>query len=208
MKLTAQAAQDIIRIHEDLIKFLSISLGHKDKGDIYSATDKVDCKINGARIYSKTLKKGSIILGHYQTATFVNWNRRTASASLQQYMSNEGFVLAIPLYALILCIKISQNHSNSEDGANNLINGLVKWIKYRSSEKERLGKLKEIFYSDVKLLKTVKKISKRRKDESLEEGFVKFCIGTDIYTDNKANCKEILEFLENRYKIGLNYLNN
>ncbi|MHB1813171.1 MAG: hypothetical protein ACYCPR_12315, partial [Thermoplasmataceae archaeon] len=191
-----------------LIKFLSISLGHTDQGDIYSATDKVDCKINGARIYSKTLKKGSIILGYYQTATFVNWNRRTASASLQQYMSNEGFVLVIPLTALILCIKISQNHSNSEDGANNLINGLVKWIKYRSAEKERLGKLKEIFYSDVKLLKTVKKISKRRKDGSLEEGFVKFCIGTDIYPDNKANYKEILEFLENRYKIVLNYLNN
>ena len=65
--------------------------------------------------------------------------------------------------AVRLCIKIAQNRDNSEDGINNLINSLVKWIKYRSAEKERLGKLKEIFYSDVKLLKTVKEDLKKKE---------------------------------------------
>jgi death-on-curing protein len=206
MKLTAQ---DVIRIHEDLIKSQSISPGYKSKDDIYSLIDKLDSKIFGNRIYDTPFKKGAALFeGIIRLHPFIDGNKRTALASLQQYMSNEGFLLIIPLSAVRLCIKIAQNRDNSEDGINNLINSLVKWIKYRSAEKERLGKLKEIFYSDVKLLKTVKKISKRRKDGSLEEGFVKFCIGTDIYPDNKANYKEILEFLENRYKIVLNYLNN
>lgn len=139
---------------------------------------------------------------------FIDGNKRTALTSLQQYLSNEGFILVIPLSAVRLCIKIAQNHDNSEDGINQLITILVKWIKYRSTKKDQLENLKKILDSDVKLLKTVRKIAKRRRDSSLKNRFLEYCIGTDIYHDNKTNYMEILEFLENRYKIVLNYLNN
>ena len=88
MKLTAQ---DVIRIHEDLIKSQSISPGYKSKDDIYSLIDKLDSKIFGIRIYDTPFKKGAALFeGIIRLHPFIDGNKRTALASLQQYMSNEG----------------------------------------------------------------------------------------------------------------------
>jgi len=50
-------AQDIIQIHEDLIKFQSISSGYKNKDDIFSLIDKLDTDIFGTKLYEDEIKK-------------------------------------------------------------------------------------------------------------------------------------------------------
>jgi hypothetical protein len=107
-----------------------------------------------------------------------------------------------------MCIKVAKNHDNSEDGVNQLINSLVKWIKYRSAKKYQIRKIKKILKSDVKLLQKLGEIADRRKDSSLNNQFLEYFIGADIYPGNKVNYEEIFEFLENRYEIIRKYLKN
>ena len=139
---------------------------------------------------------------------FIDGNKRTALASLQQYPLNEKIIFVIPLSAVRFCIKVAENHDIFEEGNNNLIASIEKWIRFRSKPINNTSGIFKIIKYDISFLIKVKSLSRARKDKELMNNVIHFFLALDLYPDSKTDYNEILGFLKARYQLILNYLKN
>ena len=104
------------------------------------------------------------------------------------------------------CTTVAENHDISEEGTNNLIASIEKWIGFRSKSLNNTSGIFKIIKYDISFLNKVKSLSRARKDKGLRNKVIHFFLALDLYPDNETDYNEIPGFLKARYQLILNYL--
>jgi death-on-curing protein len=189
----------IIDIHSELLRRYSIEPGFRDKHAINSIIYKMNNKISGNEIYPDDYSKAaSMFEGIIRFHPFIDGNKRTALASIQEYLLEKNIVFVIPLSAVRFAVKVAQENRLDQDIIENLITNISGWLKYRSASFNDARQLKKIYEYDIKLIKKIAKIAKERKDPEITSRTIDYWLAKDIYPDSDITLEQVLQFLGER----------
>ena len=115
-------SERVIDIHEELLKHHKIEPGFKDKNIIDSIVYKMNAQINKQELYSDTYKKAaSLFEGLIRFHPFIDGNKRTALASLQEFLLENDILFMIPYGAVRFAVKVAKRTSLEQDDIENLL---------------------------------------------------------------------------------------
>ena len=200
-------SQTIDEIHQQLLSNAHIQNGYRDKYCLTSITEGMEIQFNGKQIYPTLFEKSAFMFeGIVRLHPFIDGNKRTALASIQEYLLENGYIFIMPLSAVRFTIRVASITTLENDRITSLIQNISSWISSRTAPINKITEIKEIYKIDIKLLHTLKKISKSRRDREMLDDVIGYWVGNDIYPDNKYYFKDFVDFYANRQTKILGYL--
>ncbi len=199
--------QSIISIHAELSKEHKIEPGFKDKNLIDSICAKSFAEIHGQELYPTVyLKASAIFEGIIRFHPFVDGNKRTALASCQEFRFENDLIFIIPLSAVRFAVKVAQKTELNQDDIESLTMNVSNWVKFRTVRFLELRGLMRIIRIDDKLLKKIKKISKKQNKPSLPDQVLDYWLAKDIYPETDITYEEMVNFQNERMERVIAFL--
>ncbi len=200
-------AETVFQIHEELSKKNKIEPGFRDRNIVGSILEKAEDNFFGYENYADVYLKAAVVFeGITRLHPFVDGNKRTALASTQEYLMDNGLLFVIPISAVRFTVKVATNNNLDQDKVESLIWNISKWIRYRTTDLTSFRKTMKLITSDLKVLRLLRKISKKRGDSDLENRVIDYWLGKDIYPDLELSYEEVIAFQEQRYRRMAKYL--
>ena len=185
----------VVDIHEELSINHKIEPGYKDKDIIGSIIYKINARINNQELYPDVyLKAASLFEGIIRFHPFIDGNKRTALASLQEFLLENDVIFIIPYSAVRFAVKVARQSSLDQDGIENLIHNISKWIKYRSYEGLKIRRLQKLLKFDIGLIENIEKIAKKKKNPSMVATTIDYWLAKDIYPDSDITFEQMVDF--------------
>lgn len=197
----------IVDIHEELLKHHKIEPGFKDKNLLDSILYKMNARISKQELYPTIFQKAaSLFEGIIRLHPFIDGNKRTALASVQEYLLENEVIFVIPLSAVRFAVKIAQHNRMGQDDIESLVNNIKNWIEDRSINLRNPTNIMRITAQDAELIASLEKISAKREDESILENTIDYWIAKDIYPESDFTFEQLMDFLEERMGHLLTFL--
>lgn len=191
--------ETIDNIHQQLLKNAHIESGYRDKLCLNSICDGMEIQFNDTEFYATVFERSAFMFeGIVRLHPFVDGNKRTALASIQEYLLENGYIFIMPLSAVRFTIKVASINSMESDRINSLMKDIATWIRYRTAVSTDPGKIRKILRIDRKLINTLGKVSRDRNRKELRNDAIRYWIGSDIYPDNNYYFSDFLEFYNER----------
>ena len=158
----------IINIHEALSIDFKLEPGFRDKELIDSIIQKIDEQISGQEIYPDLYSKAaSLFEGIIRFHPFIDGNKRTALASVQEYLLEKEVIFLIPLSAPRFAVTVAKQIPLDQDYVESLIASIIMWIKHRCANFYNIQRLLDLSKSDINLFEKIREIAKNRNDSNL-----------------------------------------
>lgn len=167
----------IINIHEDLAIDFKIEPGFRDKKLIDSIIQKIDEQISGQEIYPDLYSKAaSLFEGILRLHPFIDGNKRTALASVQEYLLEKEVIFLIPLSAPRFAVTVAKQIRLDQDYVESLISSIIMWIKHRCANFDNIQRLLDLSKSDINLFEKIREIAKNRNESNLLKKQLIICL--------------------------------
>ena len=114
--------ETIDNIHQQLLKNALIESGQRDKPCLNSICDGMEIQFNDTEFYATVFERSALMFeGIVRLHPFVDGNIRTALASIQEYLLENGYIFIMPLSAVRFTIKVASINSMESDRINSLM---------------------------------------------------------------------------------------
>ena len=189
----------IIKIHESLAIDFKLEPGFRDKKLIDSIIQKIDEQISGQEIYPDLYSKAaSLFEGIIRLHPFIDGNKRTALASVQEYLFEKEVIFLIPLSAPRFAVTVAKQIRPDQDYVESLIASIIMWIKHRCANFDNIQRLLDLSKSDIILFEKIREIAKNRNDSKLLTNTIFYMLATEIYPGLDTKPDDILKFFRDR----------
>lgn len=194
-------------IHIQLVQRHKIEPGYRDESSIDSILCSMDNCLYGKEIYGDVfLKAACMFEGIIRLHPFIDGNKRTALACVQEYLMENSIIFILPYSAVRFSVKLAKINCLEPDCILLLIHNISKWLRYRSATLDELDRIKEIMQEEERLIRNILEIGKRRRDTSMMERVLDSWLAKDIYPGYDISPKDLINFQNDRYKLVLNFL--
>ena len=152
------------------------------------------------------LKAASLFEGLIRFHPFVDGNKRTALASLLEYLLENGILFMIPIIAVRFAVKVAQRTGIEQDDIDTPVNNISYWIKFRSAEFTKLTKIWKAITLEGRLFKKIRRLSNKRKKPEILNQVIDYRLAKDVYPDSDITFDEMSKFQDERFAKFRNFL--
>lgn len=199
--------EKIIEIHQDIALKYSLNKGCLNKSNLISVLHKINEKLYHKELYPDVFDKAAVLFESIiRKHPFIDGNKRTALATVQEFLFECDYLFILPLSSPRFSIKIANLRSQDPDRIEQLIANISKWIRYRTVRITDHKAMKTIFDDDIKFFVNLKKISAIKGRPSMPQEIINYFLGVDIYPENIQNYTFIIEFYKERMVRLLNLI--
>lgn len=154
---------------------------------------------NNKEIYPTIFEKSAYLFeGIIRLHPVIDCNKRTALASIEEYLLENNHLFIKPLGSVRFTIKVARITNLENDSIQTLINNIVKWIRFRTVPITETRKAIQIIEVDIDMLEKLRKISIQRNKPELVQTILEYWIGSDIYPDSINQLKDISSYYKER----------
>lgn len=192
--MTELSVEEVIKIHDIVVKRFGISSGVINKGILDAVVKRPNTKIDNKEIFSDIHSKAAALLeGMIRWHPFADGNKRTALLTMTYYLKLEGYGFALPLSAVRYTVKIAKNTHNDEKNTKKLLKEITNWIDNHSgtSKKELQRKLIIYLYIPYQFLGFLIRIHLDRFAMRIISKWMAF----DLYPEYVKEAENILQFI-------------
>jgi death-on-curing protein len=200
--MTELSAEEIIKIHEKIVKRFNITDGVINRSNLESVVERPNTVINNKEMYPDVYSKAASLLeGIIRWHPFADGNKRTALLTMIYFLKLEGYGMALPLSAIRYSVKIAKNRQIDEGNTKKLIRDISIWIDRHSgkTQKELTGKVIIYLVIPYKFLMFLSKI----KLEHFSRRVVGKWMAFDLYPEYEKQAGDIVKFIQETLEASL-----
>ena len=113
--MTELSAEEIITIHEKVVKRFKITDGVINRSNLESIAARPNLIINAKEVFPDVYSKAASLLeGIIRWHPFADGNKRTALLTMIYFLKLEGYGISLPLSVVRYSIKIAKNRQTDE----------------------------------------------------------------------------------------------
>ena len=195
----------IIQIHDEIASSYNLNKEMLNVGYLDSIIYSMGY-IFRQNVYEEIFWKASVLFeGIIRKHPFIDGNKRTALATIQEYLFINGIIFVTPLSAVRFSIKIASNTHQGEENILQLQESIYRWVKYYSlikSDESHTKLLKSMINREIKLIEKIYKLENNKMGKTNIQCFIDYITGKDIYPSCTYTFESVMEF----YKQRLNWL--
>ena len=196
----------IIKIHDKIASLYCLNGGVLNVGYLESIIEAMEY-VSETNRYDTLLKKCSVLFeGIVRKHPFIDGNKRTALAAIQEYLFTNDIIFVTPLSAVRFSIKIASNTDQSHDGILQLQESIYKWIKYYTFNKKNKSPavidkmMKEMIKREIDFINNFHKLKNKEMGEDNFQYVIDYITGKDIYPKIQYTFNDIINFYKERLK--------
>jgi death-on-curing protein len=187
--MTDLTLDDIIHLHDEIVRKFNITPGIKNKGLLDSIAGRPEQGFYSHTPFPDVYSKcASLMEAMIKWHPFIDGNKRTGLAVASAYMFKNKRVLILPLSAVRFSVQVARNEKNLAD--------ITEWVTTltASSIDEYVEKLGE--HSIKPVMNVIRLLnSKNDADNKLGTKIIGEWLAYDIYPEYKMEEDEIIQFL-------------
>jgi len=188
-------AERIISVHNELLSIHRIESGFRDLGTIYSICAKIDLQFAEDPVYNNpTLKAAVLFEGIIRLHPFIDGNKRTAIAVIQEFLMENNLIFVVPLTAVRFAVQIAKTNVLESEKIEDLTQNIEKWISYRTAQVTDIDKMRRLIDLDLRQLDTIKHLSRSNRKKNFVNKVLDYWLAKDIYPDSNIKFDELRKF--------------
>ena len=197
-------------IHDTICIKYNIVKGYLNVGNIVSIIDELDGSFSGMKFYNDNFDKAAALFeGIIRKHPFIDGNKRTALATLQEFLLSNDILFLMPTGAIKFAIVVSGLYNSSESEIIKTKQNIKRQIEENSVKVNESGwtnSLDKILNREIETAEKIQKIARHRSDDKIIPNYT----GMYLYSNSKSNLNsyQIIDFLKERHKRIDQFLKN
>jgi death-on-curing protein len=171
--------KNIIEIHDKIAKNYSIDSNYLNINAIKSIVYRMNDNFNNSDIYPTVYDKAAVLFMRIiRCHPFIDGNKRTALASLSEYLANNNIVYLTFPSDVRFSVEVAKIHSNNISDSH-ILKNIKRWIMFHSANYN--DDINIIIEKQLALIKTIINVAKNKNRPSMIDKTFDYWYATDIY---------------------------